>query len=238
MNLKIVHLYPDLLNLYGDNGNISALTYRLSKRGISTNVFECHRLSQPDLKDADIVFIGGGSDRELMCVNDYLSPYSKELKAYIEDGGTLLAVCGGYQLLGSYFENDGKKIKALELLDIFSTERKERFTGNIVCTSDLISTSIVGFENHCAIMNIGSLSPLAKVVKGYGNDGVSGFEGVAYKNVIATFLHGPLLPKNPILTDFILSKALERKYGKTELSSLDDEIELLAHNYAVQKFSK
>ncbi len=238
MNIKIVHLYPDLLNLYGDNGNLSALTYRLSKRGISSNVSECYRLDKPDFKDADIVFVGGGSDRELMGVNDNLAPYAKELKAYIEDGGTLLAVCGGYQLLGSHFECQGKKIKALELLDIFSTERKERFIGNIVCQSDLIGTSIVGFENHSAMMNIGSLSPLAKVVTGYGNDGTSGYEGVVHKNVIATFLHGPLLPKNPALTDFLLSKAIERKFGKTTLAPLDDEIELLAHNYAVQKFSK
>ena len=237
MNIKIVHLYPDLLNLYGDNGNISALTYRLSKRGISTEVCRCHRLDTPDFTDADIVFIGGGSERELLSVNDYLTPHAKDLRAYAEDGGTVLAVCGGFQLLGSSFESGGKKIKALEILDIFSTERKERMIGNIVCESELIGTKIVGFENHSAMMNIGSYSPLAKVIHGHGNDGASGYEGLAYKNVVATFLHGPLLPKNPVLADYILKNALSKKYGDVTLEPLNDETELLAHNYSVENFS-
>jgi len=237
MNIKIVHLYPDLLNLYGDNGNISALTYRLAKRGITAEICECHHLDTPDFAGTDIVFIGGGSDKELLSVNERLLPYAKDLKAYIEDGGTLLAVCGGYQLLGSHFESGGKKIKSLELLDIFSTERKDRYIGNIVCESELLGTTLVGFENHSSVMNIGSYSPLARVIKGNGNDGVSGYEGVVYKNVIATFLHGPLLPKNPVLADYILKNALSKKYGDVTLEPLDDKTELLAHNYIVENFS-
>lgn len=237
MNINIAHLYPDLLNLYGDNGNITAFCYRLHQRGIDVSVtaFQCS--DKVDISNADIIFIGGGSDRELLTVGDNLRPLKREFKAFAEDGGSILAVCGGYQLLGSHYVSGGSKIAGLGVLDIFADEAPDRFIGNIICECEAADTTIAGFENHSGTMNIGSHAPLAKVISGYGNDGKSGFEGVMYKNVIGTYLHGPLLPKNPVLTDYILAKALEHKYGNAELAPLDDTAEMLAHDYAVKNFS-
>jgi len=237
MKINIVHLYPDLLNLYGDNGNITAFAYRLRKRGIEADITQVQCGDRIDISSADIVFIGGGSERELLTVADALRPSAKELQAYAADGGVMLAVCGGYQLLGSHYVSGGSKIGGLGILDIYANEAPERFIGNIVCDCETIATTLVGFENHSGKMNIGSLTPLAKVISGSGNDGTSGYEGVIHQNVIGTWLHGPLLPKNPKLTDYILAKAIERKYGKSELAPLDDTAEMLAHDYAVKMFS-
>ncbi len=233
MNLKILHLYPDLLNLYGDNGNITALKYRLEKRGIKANIKTVLTGDEPDFSGVDIVFIGGGSDREVSLVNKKLSNKKEDLKSYAENGGVLLAVCGGYQMLGESFVINSEKFKGLGILKISSKELKTRMTGNIICECDMINSKVAGFENHLSVTDIGTHKPFSKVIKGFGNDGKSGYEGVVYKNVIGTYLHGPLLPKNPKFTDYIISNALVKKYGKAELSPLDDEIENLAHNYAV-----
>ncbi|MBR2404890.1 MAG: glutamine amidotransferase [Clostridia bacterium] len=237
MKINIVHLYPDLLNLYGDNGNITAFAYRLRQRGIEADITEIQCGDMIDISSADIVFIGGGSERELLTVADALRPSAKDFQAFASDGGVMLAVCGGYQLLGSHYVSGGKKIGGLGVLDIFSDEAPERFIGNIVCECEAIGTTLAGFENHSGKMNIGSLTPLAKVISGSGNDGASLYEGVIAQNVIGTWLHGPLLPKNPKLTDYILTKAIERKYGKAELAPLDDTAEMLAHDYSVKMFS-
>lgn len=235
MKITIAHIYPDLLNLYGDNGNIAALSYRLQKRGIKPDIVQYQPDDKIDLADADILFIGGGSDKEILTVGDCLRPYAPSIKAFAEDGGCILAICGGYHLLGSYYMHSGDKIAGLGLLDIHADEADKRFIGNIILQSGLIGTTVAGFENHAGIVNIGTHTPFAKVISGYDNDGTH--EGVVYKNVIGTHLHGPLLPKNPALADFILAKALERKYGKADLAPLDDTLENLAHDYAVKNFS-
>ena len=177
MKLNIVHLYPDLLNLYGDNGNITAFAYRLRKRGIEADITQVQCGDRLDVTSADIVFIGGGSERELLTVADSLRPSAGELKAYAADGGVLLAVCGGYQLLGSHYVSGGNRIGGLGILDICADEAPERFIGNIVCECETIGTTLAGFENHSGKVNIGSLTPLAKVISGSGNDGTSGYEG-------------------------------------------------------------
>ena len=192
--LNIIHLYPDLLNLYGDKGNIACLEMRLKMRGIGANVITyTNNDENPDFTSADIIFLGGGSDREQDKVCSILKSKSEELKRYIEDGGVLLATCGGFEMLGRYYYSSDTKTEGLGVLNISAEKAEKRAIGNVVIESDLFSQKIVGFENHIGKMNIGENAPLGKVLCGSGNDG-NGYEGIVYKNTVATYLHGPLLP--------------------------------------------
>mgnify|MGYP002561883021 FL=1 len=234
--LKIAHLFPDLLNLYGDRGNIITMKNRLLWRGIGAEVQEYGIDDEIDLVGTDIVFCGGGSDREQLIVCQYLNRIRKNVKAYVEDGGTLLAVCGSYQLLGHYYQLEKEKIEGLSVLDLYTESGKKRLIGNVVLQSEKFG-KVVGFENHAGRTYINGLTPFGKVLYGNGNNGKDGYEGVIYKNVIGTYLHGPLLPKNPVLCDHILKNALERKYGTgTEFSELNDKIESMANDYVVNRF--
>lgn len=237
--LNIIHLYPDLLNLYGDKGNIACLEMRLKMRGIDANIITyINNGDAPNFASADIIFLGGGSDREQEVVCSILKDKSEKLKEYIESGGVLLATCGGYEMLGGHYYSGDKKTEGLGALDIFAEKAEKRTIGNVILESDLFSQKIVGFENHIGKMNIGNHTPLGKVLCGSGNDG-NGYEGIAYKNTIATYLHGPLLPKNPMLCDYILYLALKRKYADfTELKPLDDTIEEKANDYIVKTFAQ
>lgn len=232
MEINIVHLYPDYLNLYGDRGNIAALCYRLEKRDINAVVTNIEGDGSLSLKDCDILFLGGGSDREQKIVCDKLLAHCDEIRNYIENGGVCIAVCGGYQLLGNFYQLKDETIEGLKILDT-DTKRSDgkRLISNVIlsCNIDGIDFKIAGFENHGGRTDIKNHTPLGKVVYGYGNNGVSGYEGVLYKNVFATYLHGPLLPKNPVLCDIILKRALKKKYGEDiTLSPLDDEFENIA----------
>ena len=237
--INIIHLYPDLLNLYGDRGNIACMQKRLEWRGITASVRQCtNKDSDIDLTGADIIFVGGGSDREQEIVCSRLLKKKDELKAHVESGGVLVAVCGGYQLLGKYYKTASTKIEGLDILDIYTDSGDTRLISNVVLECDKFSMPIVGFENHAGRTYLGEgVTPLGKVLFGNGNTGDSGYEGVIYKNVIATYLHGPLLPKNPQLCDYILARALERKYPDFEgLEPLDDGLEELANKYIVGKY--
>ena len=216
MKLTIGHLYPDLLNLYGDRGNIQCLMRRCQWRGIEAETIAFELDDKIDFSKLDIVLLGGGSDREQMLVCEKLKEIQKDFKAYVEDNGVVIAICGGYQLLGNYYKTDQGMIEGLKLVDMSTEQGKGRLIGNIVMQSELFDMPIVGFENHGGRTTIGNNKPLGKVLSGYGNDGQSGAEGVVYKNVIGTYLHGPLLPKNPQLADLLISRALEKKYGKAE----------------------
>ncbi len=237
--INIIHLYPDLLNLYGDRGNIACMEKRLEWRGIKANVRQCtNKDSDIDLTGADIIFVGGGSDREQEIVCSRLLKKKDELKTYVNSGGVLVAVCGGYQLLGKYYKTASTKIEGLDILDIYTDSGDTRLISNVVLECDKFDMPIVGFENHAGRTYLGEgVTPLGKVLFGNGNTGDSGYEGVIYKNVIATYLHGPLLPKNPQLCDYILGRALERKYPDFEgLEPLDDGLEELANKYIVEKY--
>lgn len=238
--INIVHLYPDLLNLYGDKGNIECLRKRLQWRGIGVNVTTCtNQDGNIDFADTDIIFVGGGSDRDQELVCGRLLEKQKELKNYVENNGVLIAVCGGYQLLGRYYKTAEKTIEGLSLLNIETDSAPNRLIGNIVLESPHFSQKIVGFENHAGRTNIHDYEPLGKVVFGHGNDDTSGYEGVIYKNVIGTYLHGPLLPKNPMLCDDLLTRALKKKYSDFEsLTSLDDSLENTANEYIVKRFAE
>lgn len=239
MKLTIGHLYPDLLNLYGDRGNIACLMKRCIWRGIEAETIEFNTGDQIDFSKLDIVLLGGGSDREQAIVCKSLLEIQSEFKDYVEDGGVVIAVCGGYQLLGKYYKTDAGMIEGLNLVDIYTEQEEGRLIDNIVLDSELVDMPIVGFENHSGRTYLNGNKPFGKVLYGAGNDGKSGYEGVVYKNVIGTYLHGPLLPKNPQVSDYLIRKALERKYGgEVILTPLDDSQEKEANDYIYHRFVK
>ena len=237
MKITIGHLYPDLLNLYGDRGNIQCLMKRCQWRGIEAETIPFELEDEIDFSKLDIVLLGGGSDREQMLVCEKLKEIQKDFKAYVENYGVVIAICGGYQLLGNYYKTEQGTMKGLELVDLYTEQGEGRLIDNIVLQSDLFDMPIVGFENHGGRTFIKDNKPLGKVLYGAGNDGKSGYEGVVYKNVIGTYLHGPLLPKNSQLADWLISHALEQKYGKKiELAPLDDSQEKEANEYVYHRF--
>lgn len=239
MKITIGHLYPDLLNLYGDRGNIACMEKRCHWRGIGAETIEFNTGDTIEFSKLDIVLLGGGSDREQAIVCKNLLEIRSQFKEYVEDGGVVIAVCGGYQLLGKYYKTTDAMIEGLDLVDIYTEQGEGRLIDNIVLQSELADMPVVGFENHGGRTYLNGNRPFGKVLYGAGNDGESGYEGVIYKNVIGTYLHGPLLPKNPQICDHLLTKALERKYGeKITLSPLDDSQEKEANDYIYHRFVK
>lgn len=238
MKITIGHLYPDLLNLYGDRGNIQCMLKRCEWRGIEAEVINFESDEEIDFSKLDIVLLGGGSDREQMLVCEKLKKIKKEFKEYVEDNGVVIAICGGYQLMGNFYDTENGRIEGLGIIDLETTHSKEyRLIDNIVLESDLVTMPVVGFENHSGRTNIKNNKPFGKVIYGSGNDGKSGYEGVVYKNVIGTYLHGPLFPKNPEVCDYLIQKALEKKYKeKIVLKELDDTEEKEANAYIYNRF--
>ncbi len=239
MNRKIVvgHLYPDLLNLYGDRGNIQCIMKRCEWRGIDAETIEYGLEDKVNFSKLDIVLLGGGSDREQMIVCQRLQEIREDFEAYVESDGVVIAVCGGYQLLGHYYQTDQGKMEGLHLVDIYTEQKPGRLIDNIVLKSELFDMPVVGFENHGGRTKIGNNKAFGKVLYGSGNDGESGYEGVIYKNVIGTYLHGPLLPKNPQVCDYLIERALERKKKKKIiLAPLEDKEEMEANSYIVKRF--
>ena len=240
--LNIVHLYPDLLNLYGDRGNIQCMRMRCKWRGIDAQVTECNLDDKLSLASADIVLLGGGSDREQQIVCTRLQKIRQDLRDYVEDGGTMLAICGGYQLLGHYYDTPDGRMEGLSLVDLYTEQGSPRLISNIVLKNeslpDALPYEIVGFENHGGRTYIGDNTPFGRVLYGHGNNGKDAGEGVLYRNVAGTYLHGPLLPKNPHVCDLLLQRALERRYGVSlkEFPALDDSLERKANKAIVKKY--
>lgn len=237
--LTIVHLFPELLNLYGDGGNVIALTRRLQWRGLPVEVREIGMGDAMDFSQADIVFIGGGADREQMIVKDAMVARKSELSAYVADGGVLLAVCGGYQFLGHSYAMDDVVVEGLGVIDMETVRGEGRLIGNAVIQSDICDAPIVGFENHGGRTTLGpDAKPLGRVLgKTFGNNGEDGFEGVHQGNLIGTYLHGPLLPKNPQVADYLIARAFDRRGDALELAPLDDAIELGANRVMAERLN-
>ena len=246
-SLDICHLYPNLLNLYGDRGNVIALTKRAQFRGIEVNV---HNISigddyEPD--KYDITFLGGGQDFEQEIIqNDLINKKGSAICDAISNNHVFLAICGGYQLLGNYYTtHDGKKIDLLGAIDIWTIGRPNRLIGDFAFSCDILKSDdfdgvVVGFENHAGRTYLGKdVKPLGKLVFGNGNNGEDGFEGAIYKNVFCSYSHGSLLPKNPRLTDHILTLALKQKYPDfTELGPIDTTFEDEARRCILKRFDK
>lgn len=208
-------------------------------RGIEAETIAFELDDKIDFSNLDIVLLGGGSDREQMLVCEKLKEIQKDFKEYVEQDGVVIAICGGYQLLGNYYKTEEGIIEGLSLVDMYTEQGENRLIDNIVLQSELFDMPIVGFENHGGRTFIGENKPLGKVLYGSGNDGKSGYEGVVYKNVIGTYLHGPLLPKNPQLADELILRALKKKYGENiTLSALDDSQEKAANDYIFNRFVK
>ena len=235
MELKICHLYPDVLNLYGDGGNIVCLQKRLHWRGLGASVTRLPLGARSSLSGFDIVFIGGGQDFEQqVLLEDLHRGRADEIRAAANDGVVFLTICGGYQMMGHYYETfDGKRCDFIGLLDLCTVGAKQRMIGNYKfrCTDSAGGSVVVGFENHSGRTMLGSgLEPLGTVLSGYGNNGEDKTEGAHWKNVFGTYSHGPMLPKNPAFCDLLLQTALERRYGRAELAPLDDAAETAAHD--------
>ena len=240
MDLKICHLYPDVLNLYGDRGNILCMRRRLEWRGIGCSVTELPLGAADPLADYDLFFIGGGQDFEqTVLLADLRTGRSENIRAAAEDGKTFLCICGGYQLLGTgYRTADGQLCEYTGILDLDTEGSPDRMIGNYAFRLGPESGGgvVVGFENHGGRTRLGpGLTPLGTVLKGYGNNGKDGTEGVRYKNIFGTYSHGPALPKNPGFCDTILKTALERKYGQAELAPLEDGAETAAFRYMAER---
>lgn len=237
LTISIAHLYPKLLNLYGDMGNVITLIKRCQWRGINVE-FEEINIGDP-VKDHDLYFIGGGQDKQQEDVASELFSYKSEFLAQRDEGAVFLGICGGYQLFGHYYQpHDKDKLSGISLMDAYTVAGKKRFIGNVtVKTSFLNPDTLVGFENHSGLTYLqGDTKPLGTVVVGNGNNGKDGFEGGRYKNVFGTYLHGSLLPKNPHFADYLIELALEKRYGeKIKLSKLDDNLEIEAHNSVINK---
>ena len=241
--LMIAHLYPELLNLYGDGGNVTVLAYRARQRGIETRIEPISHGSEANLENADIVFIGGGPDREQRLASRDLLNQAEQLRSYVEDDGVLLAICGGYQILGHEWLLENESVAGLGIVDIV-TKRAEggshnRLVGNIALHSPLASVPVIGYENHAGRTYLGrGCEPFGCVVgkHGRGNNGVDGTDGVRYRNVVGTYLHGPLLSKNPEVADWLIGHALKRRAMKEgrqapDLSPLDDTCERAANEF-------
>jgi len=252
-SLTIGWLYPELMSTYGDRGNILVLQRRCQWRGIDVEIVPVDQATgEQKIKSIDLLFGGGAQDREQEIVMKDLYKKKRYIKELIEKDVPALFVCGAPQLMGKYYEPAvGKRIEGLGIFDMISKHpgvNKPRLIGNIVAEvqwrnfstfNSQLSTLVVGFENHGGRTYLeANMKPFAKVIKGFGNNGEDGTEGVVYKNAIGCYLHGPLLPKNPQIADFLIQKALEVKYKtKISLETLDDEIEQKARNAILKKLN-
>jgi CobQ-like glutamine amidotransferase family enzyme len=235
MKLTIGWLYAATMNIYGDRGNVIALRRRAEWRGIPAEVKEIG-LGDPIPFDVDLFFWGGGQDQEQDAVaHDMAGEKGIALRAAVEDGAALLAVCGGYQLLGHEFRPHAAEPQlGIGLFDAVSVAGPERFIGNVVVDSQW--GELVGFENHSGLTTLGpGAQPMGRVRIGRGNNGRDGTEGAIHRNAVGCYLHGSVLPKNPALADWLVARALERRHGPVNLSPLPDQIELAAHASAVAR---
>lgn len=235
MKLNICHLYPDVLNLYGDTGNVLCLKKRLEWRGIEAEVTKLPIGASADFAAFDLFFIGGGQDFEQgVLLEDLHAGRDKEIISAVEDGKVFLAVCGGYQMLGAYYEtHTGEKCDFIGALDLYTKGTEKRMIGDYMFDCGDSGGIVVGFENHSGKTYLGpGVAPLGRLIKGFGNNGEDGFEGARYKNVFGTYAHGPVLPKNPLFADLLLETALRRRYPDfAGLTPIDDSFETAAHDY-------
>lgn len=243
MKVRIGWLYPDLMNIYGDRGNIITLVNRCAWRGIPVEVDE---LGPGDMvKDGlhDIFFMGGGQDREQEIVyRDLLEVKGESLRRQIANGAAALVICGGYQLFGRFYRpSEGEELAGIEVFDAYTVAGSRRCIGNVVAKSALggPSGTVVGFENHSGKTYLGDgCTPLGMVTVGYGNNAEDRTEGAVHLGAIGTYLHGSLLPKNPSLADFLIEKGLARHGTTVRLDPLDDTFERRAHDQAVARARK
>lgn len=237
LKISIAHLYPKLLNLYGDRGNVITLIKRCEWRCIEVEFEEIN--TGDSIKDHDLYFIGGGQDKQQIEVAGELYLQKNNLTDQRDKGAVFLGICGGYQLMGHYYRPfDAEQLNGISLMDAYTVAGKKRFIGNVTAVTDFLEPrTLVGFENHSGLTYLqGETKPLATVTTGNGNNGQDKTEGGRYKNVFGTYLHGSLLPKNPHFADYLIELALEKRYNdKITLDKLDDALEYQTHNSLINK---
>ena len=237
--LKILYLYPELMNLYGDRGNLTVLQRRCAWYGVPVEIIQAGLGEEIPFSSADMVFMGGGSDHEKAQITHDLLQHADELMHAVEKGIPVLAVGGAYQILGKeYIDSDGKACPGLNLFPFYTETQTERLSGDIVieCVMEGQVQKVIGFENHSGRtwLDDKNLCPWGKVLKGYGNNGEDGTEGFQFQNLVGTYMHGPLLPKNPQTADFFLKKMFARKDIIIK-QPLDDSLENFAHQQVLER---
>lgn len=229
--LRIAHLYPKLLNIYGDSGNVLTLKKRCEWRGIEVCVDEIN--VGDSITHHDIYFIGGGQDLQQIEVAKDLRKHKDFLTEERDRGAVFLGICGGYQLMGHYYQpHNGEKLLGISLLDAYTVAGNKRFIGNVTVQAEFVTpNTLVGFENHSGLTYLqGDTMPLGTMLNGNGNNGVDKTEGARFKNVFGTYMHGSFLPKNVHFADYMIELALGEK-----LTPLDDSVEIAAHNSLIMK---
>ena len=237
MKIRVGHLYPDYLNIYADRGNIAVLDARARSRGHELDVRAIGMHDPVPAGEIDLFYVGGGQDREQALVAHDLAKKADALREAVEGDAAFLAVCGGYQLLGrSYRDVAGEELPGIGLLPLHTVAGGRRMIGDVLLECAWAGRTLAGFENHAGRTHLDQgAEPLGRVVHGFGNDGGSGFEGCRYRKVYGTYLHGPLLPRNPWFADRVLADALAHAGGPGELEALDDALERDAHDVAAQR---
>jgi CobQ-like glutamine amidotransferase family enzyme len=237
VKIVVAHLYPDYLNIYADRGNLAVLTGRAERRGIELDVREIG-VGDAVPADTNFIYVGGGQDREQALIAPDLAARGAALSEAVAGGAVVLAVCGGYQLLGRYYrDRSGSQQPGAGVFPLHTVAGDRRLIGDVLIECELDPgdrRTVVGFENHAGRTILGADAlPLGRVVAGFGNDGTSGFEGCRLGNAIGTYLHGPLLPRNPWLADWLIARAVQHRVGELPvLEPLADTIEDRAHEVA------
>jgi lipid II isoglutaminyl synthase (glutamine-hydrolysing) len=241
MKIVVGHLYPDYLNIYADRGNIAVLSRRAAWRGHELDVRSVSVGDRVAPGEHDLLYIGGGQDREQALVAQDLLVKAVEVRESVAEGVAVLAVCGGYQLLGrSYRDLHGVELPGIGVFPFDTVAGDIRMIGDVLLECELepgVRRTLAGFENHAGRTHLDAgAQPLGRVVAGFGNDGVSGWEGCRVGRAVGTYLHGPLLPRNPWFADWLLEQALTRRLGETpQLTLLDDELEEEAHSISARR---
>jgi lipid II isoglutaminyl synthase (glutamine-hydrolysing) len=242
VRLRVGHLYPDYLNIYADRGNIAVLASRAVRRGLDLHVTAIGLGESLQPGAYDLLYVGGGQDREQALIAPDLAAKGPALRKAVQDGAAVLAVCGGYQLLGRFYRDRyGGELPGAEVFPLHTIAGERRMIGDVLIECELEPgpvQTVAGFENHAGrtILEAGA-EPLGRVIAGFGNDGKSGYEGCRVGRAIGTYLHGPLLPRNPRLADWLLAQAIAHQTGgeAPELDPLDDTLETTAHDVSAAR---
>jgi hypothetical protein len=241
VRIRVGHLYPDYLNIYADRGNIAVLSRRAAWRGLELEVSAIGMGDPVEPGAYDLFYVGGGQDREQALVAQDIAGKGEALRAAVDGGAAMLAVCGGYQLLGRFYrERSGAELPGAGVLPLHTVAGERRMIGDVLLECELEAgdrRTLAGFENHAGrtILEDGA-EPLGRVVSGFGNDGESGYEGCRAGRVVGTYLHGPLLPRNPWLADWLLAQALGHAAGEVPtFEPLADELEAAAHSVSAAR---
>jgi lipid II isoglutaminyl synthase (glutamine-hydrolysing) len=241
VRIVVGHLFPDYLNIYADRGNMAVLAKRAAWRGHELEVRPLGAGDDIHPGEHDLYYIGGGQDREQELIAPTLAVHGEGLRSAVEQGAALLAVCGGYQLLGRFYRDQrGEELPGVGLFPLHTVAGDRRMIGDVLLECELEGgdrRTLAGFENHAGRTYLDEgAEPLGRVVAGYGNDGESGYEGCRVGRAVGTYLHGPLLPRNPWLADWLLAQALGHRAGDVPtLEPLDDRLESRAHDVSAER---